>query len=195
MPRPKRQQLEDGRLWCPGCSTYLHNSRFSPKRQTDHGGVVQFHAQCRVCEQSARDDQKNADPATQLIIKRAASHAKHWDVTRDYLLYDLGWLDYLHDWVEAALAGSNKCVGCRHPFKGPGDLQIDIREPLRHPGDTARMDVRNVGPLCASCNNRKHDKSYAAWLDEEDVARRSVASRYAKQTAEQLATHEQPALF
>lgn len=192
MPRAKRE-IRNDRLYCPGCNTWLHYSRFSPKRQTDHGTVVQFHPKCRVCEQSERDDQKNESRALAKIQASARSHARYWDVTADQLVYDLGWVK-LESWVEAALDGQIECINCLHPFRGPDDVQIDIRHPVRNPQDTARMHVRNVGPLCKSCNIRKGNKGYSEWLDEEEDARQSVLARYSPAEVDVLTTG-QIALF
>lgn len=180
MPRPKREVRND-RLYCPGCKTWLHYSRFSPYRKNHHGTVVTFHSQCRTCEQSERDDRKNESRALVKIISSARSHARDWNVTTDELVYDLGWSE-LEDWVEAAIDGRAKCINCLHPFRGPDDVQIDIRDPVRGRDDRARMHVRNVGPLCRSCNNRKSGKPYSEWLDEEEQARISVIARYAQPT-------------
>ena len=39
MPRPKRE-IRNDRLYCPGCKTWLHYSRFSPKRQTGNDELL-----------------------------------------------------------------------------------------------------------------------------------------------------------
>lgn len=192
MPRRKREVRND-RLYCPGCRAWLHYSKFSPKRQTDHGTVVQFHARCRHCEQSERDDQKNESRALVKIKASARTHSREWNVTADELLIDLGWAE-LEDWVEACIQGQAKCINCLHPFTGPDDVQIDIRDPVQHPDDTARMHVRNVGPLCRSCNNRKSNKPYTQWLDEEEDARRSVIARYSALTLDEI-SNGQGSLF
>lgn len=175
MPRPKRERRND-RLFCPGCKQWLHYSRFSPLEKCN-GTVTRFRPKCRVCEQSERDDRKNESRALVKIERSARSHARDWDVTADELLYDLGWAE-LEDWVQASIDGKAKCINCLHPFLGPDDVQIDIRDPVRSPADRARMHVRNVGPLCRSCNNRKKHKAYSDWLDEEEHARLAVIARY-----------------
>lgn len=169
--------MRDGRLWCPSCGTWLHYSKFSPAKQSCDGTTTTFRRQCRACEQSERDDRKNENRALLKITASARSHARHWNVTADELLFDLGWAQ-LEDWVAAAIGGKAKCINCLHSFLGPDDVQIDIRDPVRHADDTARMHVRNVGPLCRSCNIRKSGKPYSQWLDEEEQARQSVMARY-----------------
>lgn len=187
MPRPKREVRND-RLYCPGCRQWLHYSRFSPLEKCN-GTVTRFRPKCRVCEQSERDDRKNESRAVVKITASARSHARDWNVTADQLLYDFGWLE-LESWVQAAIDGDAKCVNCLHPFRGPDDVQIDIREPVTGPDDTAMMHVRNVGPLCKSCNNRKSNKTYVAWLVEEEQARKSVISKYAQPTLDGASVHD-----
>lgn len=144
MPRAKREVRND-RLYCPGCSTWLHYSRFSPKRQTDHGAVVQFHARCRICEQSGRDDQKNESRALAKITSSAKSHARHWDVTADALLSDLGWSE-LEDWVEACISGDAKCINCLHPYRGP-DEEEDARRSVIARYSPAEVDLLTTGQI------------------------------------------------
>lgn len=63
------------------------------------------------------------------------------------------------------------CLCCGHPFEHERDIQIEHREPPRHPQDWARQHARNLALACQSCNNTKGRKSFAVWLDEQEDAR------------------------
>lgn len=183
-PRARRA-VQDGKLLCPGCNRWLHNTRFAPKRRTADGTVVQFHLRCRVCEQSDRTEQKNSDRAQKLVYQRAQVRADRADVPVSFFMEELNWKS-LVPMFEAYLDRPDSCVcpNCGHPFLNERDFQIGHRAPPRSPSDWARHHARNLGPLCGSCNNTQSDQPYEAWLDDQEDRRLSVAAHFDIQFAD-----------
>lgn len=176
MPRPKRQ-IRNGQLHCPGCDLWLHSSRFvGRKRETPSGTGWEYNKRCRACEQSERTDRKNENRALALVRQRASVRAQAAGVPLEFFMDDLNW-SALVPLVQAYLDGA-PCRNCGHPALNERDVHLDHAEPPRHVRDFARHHARNIPVLCGSCNGSKRDKPYAAWLDDQEDARRSVAAYY-----------------
>lgn len=172
MAKP-RQEIRQGQKHCPACDRWKAIQHFRIQHERRHGSMPTFKKLCKVCEQAERDRVKHVDRALVKLTNSAASHARHWDVTRDELLQDLRWIDLL-EWVRACMDQKTKCISCGHDFLSAEDVEIDIRDPLRHRADRARMHVQNVGPLCQTCNQTKGARSWSEWLDYCAEARASL---------------------
>jgi 5-methylcytosine-specific restriction endonuclease McrA len=193
MPRPRRA-VQDGKLFCPGCNRWLHSSKFRPSEK-GHGTVARYHSNCRVCEQSDRNDAKNEDRAKAIVLQRAAVRAEKAGVPTSFFMEELNWKSLI-GMVDAYLDKPERvlCPNCGDHYIGERDFQIDHREPPRHVRDWERLHARNCGPLCTSCNVAKSDRTYVDWLEDQEVRRLSVEAHY-DQAPALLPICEQPGLW
>lgn len=168
-----RPTSNEGKLLCPNCGLWLHHTRFRVK-QRDLGSKVRFHAICKVCEQTRDVEIRSDDPATAIILSRAADRARISGVPRGFVMEKLNYWSLVAP-LRAILADpSAVCQNCGHTFDGRRDTQLEHIEPPRGPDDCARLHARNIRLLCGSCNNTKGKMPFAVWLDEEESKRLSV---------------------
>lgn len=165
LPRPCERQ-------CATCQQWLHFSRFnrrsrSPKRIRSG---EEFDSVCKACQQIERNEKKNADRPKALIENRARAWAARLSVPVDFLWRQMNWRALVPQ-MRAMLSADGGCLSCGHPFVNERDIQIDHREPPRHPQDWARQHARNLALTCQSCNATKSARTYAEWLDDQEGAR------------------------
>jgi len=158
---------------CPKCGIWKYHGRFrSRKRPTSIGVGIEFNSLCRDCEQIERNERKNDDRARAIIERRAADHARKSGVAKSFFMVNMNYAA-LVPMLRVMMTPEGRCLCCGHPFLNERDIQIEHREPPRHPQDWARLHARNLGLACQSCNGTKGRKSYALWLDEQEEARLS----------------------
>ena len=158
---------------CPKCGEWKHHSRFrSKRRKTRHGLVTEFRRICKSCEQIERNENKNEDRPLALMRARTTSHAHRLGVPFHFLWVNMNWRARVPVF-RAMQSPEGRCLDCGHRFENERDIQIEHREPPRHPQDWARQHTRNLGLGCKSCNGTKTDKPFAVWLDEQEDARLS----------------------
>ena len=169
MSRPCERQ-------CAKCFEWKHYSRFRSwkhrRAQTSMDVCIEFRPMCKDCEQIERNERKNVDRASAIIDGRAARAARTAGVPKPFFWINMNWQG-LVDEMRPKMTPEARCLVCGHPFLNERDIQIEHREPLRHPQDWARHHARNISISCASCNQTKRDKPYAQWLDEQEEARKS----------------------
>jgi hypothetical protein len=160
---------------CPKCDQWKHHSRFRSRKRrsaTSIGVAIHFDPICKDCQQIERNEQKNEDRPRAIIERRTADHARSLGVSKHFLWVNMNWSSLVPE-MRALMTDEGRCRSCGHRFMNERDIQIEHREPPRHPQDWARQHARNIGIFCQSCNNTKGDKAYAIWLDEQEEARLS----------------------
>lgn len=172
MPNRVGAMIRDCERFCPKCEQWKHHSRFRSWRdsrvRSDSG--IQFAQHCRDCEQIKKNERLNEDRPLVVFRRRTATRAAKLGVPFDFLWVNMNWRSLLPDFRIALTTGAT-CHACGHPYLHERDVQIEHREPPRHPQDWAREHARNIAFYCASCNRTKREKSYASWLDEQEDAR------------------------
>lgn len=170
-PRPCERQ-------CKGpCGRWLHHSRFRSYK-TNHGrhgtksASVSFHPICKQCENTARDEKKNADRPKAIIENRAKAMAQKEGVPFKFIWMDMNYRAFVPEF-RAMLTPDGLCQGCGHNFMNERDIQIEHLAPPRFKNDWARQHTRNLRLMCASCNGGKGTTPYEEWLDNEEQKRLS----------------------
>lgn len=161
---------------CPKCGLWKHHSRFRSRRRRASTSIdvysIVFNRLCKDCEQIERNEGKNEDRALSIIDRRAATHARIAGVPKEFFWVNLNYAALVPQ-MRAMMTPEGRCLSCGHEFLSERDIQIEHREPPRFPQDWARKHARNLGLMCASCNDGKTNKPYSIWLDEQEGARLS----------------------
>ena len=154
---------------CRRCGEWKHFSRFRSWRRQ---GVLSttFAADCLDCEQKARNERKNKDRPFWILKERAQDYARKHGVSSKFIWVNMNWRSLLAP-LRGFMTAEGLCVSCGHKFDSDPDIQLEHREPPRHETDYARMHARNIGISCGSCNRRKSNQPYSAWLDDQEEAR------------------------
>lgn len=158
---------------CPRCEQWKHHSRFRSRKRRSATSIdvaIHFNPICKDCEQIERNERLNADRPLVIMERRTATHARNLGVSFDFLWINMNWRG-LVPVLRAMLSPEGRCLDCGHPFLGERDIQIEHREPPRHPQDWARQHTSNLAFGCASCNNGKNNVAFAAYLDEKEARR------------------------
>jgi len=160
---------------CEGpCGRYKHHSRFRSWRnlRCRTESQIRFSPVCKDCEQTVRNEKKNADRPRAIIEKRARTAAQKAGTSLEFFMVEMNYRS-LVPILRALMTPEGLCQSCGHDFVNERDIQIEHCEPPQHPQDWARLHTRNVRLFCASCNNSKGKKPYSKWLDDEEERRLS----------------------
>ena len=104
---------------------------------------------CERCYKTAKSKAKN-----DTYRKRARAHGGQRTLTTQ-------------QWIATLVASRGACQYCCQQV-GYHALTLDHRQPLNLGGDHS---AENVTPVCLDCNQRKHDMTYAQWVEREEVRR------------------------
>ena len=173
MPRRARIDEHVNQRCCATCKEWKPHSHFCKRRRIRPEGTFwDFDADCRACQQIARNEKKNQDRSHSIIERRARQLAARCGVAFDFFWTNLGWKSLAVPYRALATnLDTAICQSCRHPFEHERDIQIEHISPPRHDQDWARHDARNIRFLCTNCNRAKSSKDHPTWLDEEEGAR------------------------
>lgn len=131
-----------------------------------------FRPWCKQCENTARDEKKNADRPLSIIEKRARGRAAEEGVPFKFFWFNMNYRSLVPEF-RAMLTPEGLCQGCGHEFVNERDIQIEHLAPPRFKNDWARQHTRNLRLMCASCNSGKGIIPFEKWLDSEEDKRKS----------------------
>jgi hypothetical protein len=109
---------------------------------------------CKGCEQTKRDQQKEADPWLAKARRTIRTHAQRFGVSETVLVKEYGWMPKIvahkmeHAWL-------NGCPRCNRLFRdmpnGTASLTVDVIDPTNY------YWLNNTQILCLTCNQEKKD--------------------------------------
>lgn len=167
---------DDLMLWCDGHSSLHHHKQFRHRTlKTEHGTVFDFFRSCRRYELDQRNAIKNEDRASAIVLQRATALARKGGVTADFVMKRLGW-ERLIPLARLHLSEDGICLDCGEPFLNERDMQVEHREPARGFQDWPRHHARNIAFICATNNNFKNNRPFAAYLDDQWEIEEAVIS-------------------
>ena len=154
MARPK-QTIIDGYKWC------RYHGKMEPVgdfyEKPDITGVVRYHPDCKLAEQTIKDRNKAANPAHTAIIGRARKYAtlvsKTIGVTISYqwVLIELHWIG-LVPFLHAAISPGGTCLNCGLHWDDPEKYHMAHKLVAPTLTSWAYYHARNYDLRCPGCN-------------------------------------------
>ena len=116
---------------------------------------------CRLCEQTNRDDAKNADRFRSKARDTIRRHGQKWGMSPSEFADRFGWtIDAVAHEMEHAWG--NGCIHCRVSYSdmknGLWDMTVDIEDPDADPFWGANTRI-----VCATCNREKSTTPKHEW--------------------------------